>query len=192
MAEWWELNKRQVAALVGVSEPTLAKWVNEGAPCLERGGPGKPARFDAREFVQWWASHKAPAAKGTSSENLDEREQRLDIEKKELENATRRGLLVERAAAVKVIRSLVTGLAAVLRTIPRRHGHRFIGIDTMAKAVDRLTLVVEEAIAELRTPDQWQVVIDAETTPADDEQVAAEFVVVDGAATPAAAVVRQP
>ena len=47
------LNKAELATDLEVSLPTVDAWVRRGCPVLERGGLGRPYRFDWRDVVEW-------------------------------------------------------------------------------------------------------------------------------------------
>lgn len=155
VAEWWELNKRQTAGLLGVSEPTIAKWVDEDMPCLEKGGPGKAAKFDSREVIQWWKENKV-LAEAARPAKLAEREQLVDIETKELKLRELKGTMVDRGAAVHVINYVLTQCQAVMRQAPRRFSSLFVKLPDEATSTEMLTKMAEDQCKQLRIPDAWK------------------------------------
>jgi phage terminase Nu1 subunit (DNA packaging protein) len=145
---------------VGVSEPTITKWVDKGMPCIDRGKKGVPAQFDLKECLSWWRDNivLADAAK---PQKLHEREQLVEIETKELKLKQLKGEVVERVAAVHVIRSLQTQIAAILRQGARRFASQVVGLPDERAGVDALTRMAEEQISELRTPETWRSISEA-------------------------------
>ncbi len=163
------VNAREMARLLGVSAPTISAWVDQGAPCEKRGRPGVSSEFDPVKFIAWWKD-TVVLAKAEKPEKLHEREQRVDIELKELKLRQQKAELVPRAIAVHVINSLHTQTAAILRQGPRRFGARFVGLPDMAAAVQVATTIVEEQIADLRLPETWRSIAE-EPQPNDPERI---------------------
>jgi phage terminase Nu1 subunit (DNA packaging protein) len=151
------VNAGEMASLLGVTRPTIAKWVDQGAPCESRGRPGVSAEFDAPKFIAWWRE-TVLAQKEDKPEKLSEREQLADIELKELKLRKERSELVERRAAVSVIRSLHTQLANVLRQGPRRFAHRLVSLPDTAAAVQAASEIAEDQIKDLRLPEAWRAI----------------------------------
>lgn len=157
MTDLRKVNKKQLALLLGVSEPTIAKWVDEGMPCTDRGGKGRPAEFDAPACIVWWKESKLLAAAAKPAK-LHEREQLADIETKELKLRQLQSSVVDRAAMVDVFRNVMLQHANLLRQSPRRWAHKLIGLPDEAAAVECQTEIVEAIIADLRLPETWQSV----------------------------------
>lgn len=151
------MNAGEMATLLGVTRPTIAKWVDQGAPCESRGRPGVSAEFDAPQFVAWWRDNVV-ADKEEKPEKLYDRQMMVDIELKELKLRREQGELVDRRAAVSVIRSLHTQLANILRQGARRFAHRLVLLPDTAAAVEIGVAIAEDQIRDLRIPDAWQSV----------------------------------
>lgn len=148
-----------MATLLSVSEPTIAKWVDEGAPCTQRGGRGKAAQFDAPEFVKWWAGNKvSPTTAAKDGVSLSDRERMIDIATKELRYRQMEETVIEREAAVRVIRGVFATCAAGLRQSARRWAHLLIGVEDEAGAVEAQEKIAESIIADLRLPEMWETV----------------------------------
>lgn len=146
--------RKLLAHFFGKSEPTVSKYVDQGMPCIDRGKKGTPAQFDVRECFAWYVEYVVRAGEA-KPQRLTEREQLVDIETKELKLRQLKNDLVERAAAVHVIRGLHLQTANQLRQGPRRFAHRLINLPDMAAAVEVQTAIAEEQIADLRIPDTW-------------------------------------
>lgn len=154
------MNAGEMASLLGVTRPTIAKWVDQGAPCVSRGRPGVSAEFDAPEFIAWWRE-SIIAVRDEKPEKLYEREQLVDIETKEWKLRQTKGELVERRAAVAVVRSLHTQMANIHRQGARRFAHRVVQLPDTAAAVEVLSAIAEEQIRDLRLPDTWRSVAES-------------------------------
>lgn len=162
------VTRRMVAHVLGVSDPTVSKWVDLGMPCIDRGARGTPAQFDLRACVAWWRDSIVLSG-DKKPDKLGDREQMVDIETKELKLRHLKQELVERAAAVRVIRGVQVTAATHLRQAPSRFGAKLVGLADMAAAVAMLTTITEDLIAELRVPDAWQEIADAAEPTAEPE-----------------------
>jgi phage terminase Nu1 subunit (DNA packaging protein) len=76
------VNKDDVARAFGVSLPTIARWISDGCPAVQSGGPGKPYQFDLAEVRRWradWiAAEEASAEKRQAA--IREIQAELDLE----------------------------------------------------------------------------------------------------------------
>jgi phage terminase Nu1 subunit (DNA packaging protein) len=159
MIEGGIVTRKLLAHATGVSEPTVSKWVDQGMPCIDRGAKGKPAKFDLRECLAWWKDTIVLGG-AKKPEKLWDREQLVDIETKELKLRQLKGELVERAAAVHVIRSMQIQTATQLRQAARRFGAKLVGLEDMASAVAVMSEIAEDQIKDLRVPELWQSIAD--------------------------------
>ncbi|WP_444885988.1 terminase small subunit [Microbulbifer sp. PSTR4-B] len=53
MAKGQEVNRNELAALLGVSLPTITNWIKKGCPYVERGGNGRSWVFNTADVVRW-------------------------------------------------------------------------------------------------------------------------------------------
>ena len=148
-----------MAALLGCSRPTIAKWVDMGAPCASRGRKGVSAEFDAPAFVQWWREHIVEAA-DEAPDTLSEREQLADIHLKELRLAQDKANWVPRVVVAYVLRSMLEIIRSTFRRGPQRYAHRLVDLPDTATAVEVLSVIAEEQLAELRRPETWRSLAD--------------------------------
>lgn len=63
------------------------------------------------------------------------------------------GQLIDREAAVAVVRDVFVTCAQTLRPAPRRFGHVAIGLKDMPSAVEMLTTIADERCSDLRRPE---------------------------------------
>lgn len=155
------VTRKLLAHALGVSEPTVSKWVDQGMPCIDRGAKGRPAQLDLRECIAWWRENVVLAG-AAKPMKLHEREQLVEIETKELKLRQLRASVIDRSAAVLVVRSVMAQMAAILRQGGRRFGHRLVRLEDRAKAEAVYMEIAEELIADLRTPDTWKPIAEAE------------------------------
>lgn len=167
MSDDGTVTRKFLAHALSVSEPTISKWVDQGAPCIDRGRKGVPAKFDPRAFIAWWKDTIVMAG-AKKPEKLYEREQIVDIETKELKLRQMKAELIDRAAAVHVVRGMHTQTAAVFRQGPRRYGAQLVNLPDVAAAVEVFARIAEDQIRDLRLPDAWKAISDGvDATPAE-------------------------
>lgn len=70
------LNRSDIARHMGVSLPTIDRWVKEGMPVVERGGRGVQWLFDLPDVIRWWGDRRAKDAAGDVPDDLAEIEKR--------------------------------------------------------------------------------------------------------------------
>ena len=160
MTEGRIVSRKALAYTLSVSDTAISNWVDQGAPCIDRGAKGRPSRFDLRAFVAWWRD-QVLLASAPKPVRLSEREQAVDIETQELKLQRLRAELVPRAEAVRIVDHVMAQCASTIRQAPRRFGHRLVNLPDMAAAVAVLTAIAEEQCNDLRVPDLWQPLSDA-------------------------------
>lgn len=88
-----KLNRAGLAEHMGISLPTVDRWVKEGMPVVQRGSRGVEWAFDLSEVIRWWGDRKVEAATGATDdlEEIEKRTARAKMEKAELELAKAKG-----------------------------------------------------------------------------------------------------
>lgn len=88
-----KLNRAGLAEHMGISLPTVDRWVKEGMPVVQRGSRGVEWVFDLSEVIRWWGDRKVEAATGATDdlEEIEKRTARAKMEKAELELAKAKG-----------------------------------------------------------------------------------------------------
>lgn len=62
-----KVSRGDLAAIFGVSLPTVDTWVKSGCPFVERGGRGRAWTFDTADVAEWRRQVAADEAGGTDS-----------------------------------------------------------------------------------------------------------------------------
>lgn len=68
------VNRAGLAAAMGVSEPTVDRWVKEGCPAKTRGRRGVEWQFNLPDVIAWWGARERDKAAG--ADTTDETELR--------------------------------------------------------------------------------------------------------------------
>lgn len=75
-----EVNRREIARLLGVSMPTVSDWVDRGLPVVNRGSRGIPWAFDVAACFAWRLEYELANAVGASTRDVT----REDAEKRKI------------------------------------------------------------------------------------------------------------
>lgn len=158
MSEGLTFTRTQMAALLGVTMPTIKTAIDENAPGVEQsGGRGKSAKINGPVFIAWWierALRKATAEKPKESKPY-EREMEVDIALKELKLAKERELVAPVTTVAAEVRNLVANLTGGVRAMPRREAHRVMHLTETVDAVEALTAIGEALLDDIRISERW-------------------------------------
>jgi len=89
-----KLNRSGIAEAMGVSLPTIDRWVREGCPVVQRGQRGVEWIFDSSDVIKWWGDRRAADAAGSAPTDLaeiDKRTRQAAMQRAELELAKAKG-----------------------------------------------------------------------------------------------------
>lgn len=137
---------------MGVSLPTVDRWIRDGCPVKQRGAKGIPWEFDLAAIVAWWGDNQRKAAAGQAPTDMEDAKRRkvaAEAEMAELELARARGLV----APIEEFRRAQEARAAIIRVnvmnVPQRAVLQLLGEtdETIFKKKLRaeLTLALETA-----------------------------------------------
>lgn len=144
MADPWHVTTAECAELFKTTEKSVSAWIRDGMPVVKRGrrGAGQHALIDLREAVSWYVD----------IDPLDSEKTRLareQADKLALENAHRRGELVELAVWRSELEQLFGQIRAALLAIPTKEAPQLDGNVNQRK--ERLERIVREILAGLST-----------------------------------------
>ena len=133
---------------MGVSLPTVDRWVRDGMPVKQRGTKGVPWEFVLSDVVAWWGDRQRQAAAGaapTDAEGAKLRKLIAEAERAELELAKEKG----EVAPVRDFERAQARAMAVIRqnilNVPARAVLRLLG--ETDEATFKATLRAELALA---------------------------------------------
>jgi phage terminase Nu1 subunit (DNA packaging protein) len=144
----------ELAAFHGVSPFTVTRWRKDGLPCLSGGGRGHEARYSVPASITWRIAKERSryGEPGVASLEIERAGlTRLQRERLEMQNRTRRGELVE-ASAVEAswARQIVEARTALLG-LPTRAKQQLPHLPVADVLVlDRLVRQALEALADGR------------------------------------------
>ncbi len=88
------LNRSGLAEMLGVSLPTVDRWVKDGMPVVQRGSRGVEWAFDSADVIRWHTDRRVSDAAGTAptdAAEIDKRTKMAGMHRAELELAKARG-----------------------------------------------------------------------------------------------------
>ncbi len=89
------LNRTALADHMGVSAPTIDRWIKEGMPIVTRGGRGVEWEFSLPDVIRWWGKRKEDAAAGgdhmSDMAEIERRTALAKMQRAELELAKEKG-----------------------------------------------------------------------------------------------------
>ena len=167
-----KVNRRELAAVFGVSLPTVDSWVQQGCPFDQRGASGREWVFDTADVAQWREERAAADAGGEDVAD----EARLKIRKLRAETVTAELELLQRKAQVapleqveRVLSRVVVEVQSNLRgRLVTRLVTQLIG-ETDERRFKRIALAeIDEVLESLASVD---ITADDPELPAEEETV---------------------
>ncbi|WP_169307669.1 hypothetical protein [Gemmatimonas aurantiaca] len=146
-----------MAAILGVTSPTIRAAIDEGAPGVHaQGSRGTKGKIDATQFVPWWIERERSRArekdKGQSQAAI---ERELDIEMKREKLLKEKREALPRAVMVNTLRDVATRLNVTITQMPDREADTIIGLRDRESAREALQLIAESLRGDLRSPEAW-------------------------------------
>lgn len=111
------VNKRELAAILAVSERTLTEWQTQDLPIELVGGRGLDNTYDTGKVIEWRIQR---ALAGQAKETGKERLERLQAEELELKIEERVGRLVAVGDTEPLWTEAITAARGELLTLPER------------------------------------------------------------------------
>lgn len=119
-----QVNRAELAEILGVSLPTITSKVSKGMPFEQRGGRGREWTFNTAAVFEWEKEQAIINATGDLSSVTDDELKRRKLAAEtmlvELEAGKKRGDLIPREEIEKMLVNLVLDTKARLLLVPRR------------------------------------------------------------------------
>jgi phage terminase Nu1 subunit (DNA packaging protein) len=153
------VNKKDLAALVGVVDRTVTNLVDAGkVPSLiENGRRLYPLPAAVHEFIKY----QKELAQGTKKDDMNELEKarlrklNAEADQAEMTSLRLRGEFIDRVTSQRAIAEIVQSLRSQVGQAPNRYGRKFVAIPTEAKARQVLKLVLNDELV------RWGAVVAA-------------------------------
>ncbi len=140
------VNRGQLAALFGVSLPTVDNWVRAACPVVTRGGRGVEWEFNTADLFEWRRQKAVQDATGegpSDDAQLDRRKKHADVQRAELDLLKVKGLVAPIAEFERAQAKVFAELQVNILAVPQRMVTQLLGEtnETRFKAVLRAELV---------------------------------------------------
>lgn len=173
-----DVNKADLALLMGVSSVTVGHWVNKGCPYVQKGASGKAWVFRVPDVVAWREEQVALQAVGdTKSLDIDEARRRkvaAEAALTELDLSKRKGELVEIEDVAESVGEDYANLRAKLLSLPVKVAPQAVGITDAIEVQSLIESLIHEALEELVSDGIYQSTAEGDSeTEAGESQTAA-------------------
>lgn len=159
------VNRRQLADILGITQPTVTAWCDQGMPSVVQGSKGVEWVFETKESIEWYARNKvklrdrgpAPgedpfAESGKRPETVEEASRRKEIahaDRAEIMVAKEAGLLVPIEEVAAVVAEENARARTRILAIPNELRPKVLTfLQNDRKAAEQLLTDVEEVITE--------------------------------------------
>ena len=139
-----QVNKAELAAILGISERSLTDWQKEGMPIVHVGERGESNQYDTEQVIAWWIERELKKVREESPrDELYRSQKRLA----DLQIAEQERTLVPIAEVEPAYERLVLAARQRLLQMPSRLAHE---LEAVAGAENKRALL-EEAIDQVLT-----------------------------------------
>lgn len=151
MASSKTVNKRTLAAMLGVTERTLTHWQAEGLPFIAGTGRGKSNFYAVPQVIAWMVAREVAKA---GAESGRDRVARLQGDLLEIELAAKHGTLIPAAEIEPAWTSLVVAARQALLAMPARAAPLLVNLADADQAREILDEQVRDALTKLAADDE--------------------------------------
>jgi phage terminase Nu1 subunit (DNA packaging protein) len=145
------VNRTDLAAIFGVSMPTVDRWVVNGMPVVKQGSRGVSAEFNTAECFEWLRNTAVDEATGkvlADDATIDRRMKTAKMVRAELDLEKEKGTLAPVAQMQTMLANVLANLRAKMRIIPSRAYGALVGEDDETKFKQTLMQEIDTALIE--------------------------------------------
>lgn len=149
------VNRTDLAAIFGVSMPTVDRWVVNGMPVVKQGSRGVSAEFNTAECFEWLRNTAVDEATGkvlADDATIERRMKTAKMVRQELELEKEKGTLAPVAQMEMAVSNVFANLRAKMRIIPSRAYGALVGEDDETKWKHTLMQEIDTALVECSQP----------------------------------------
>ena len=150
------VNKAELADIMGVAMPTIDDWVRRGCPVTERGGKGKAWVMNTADVRAWRDDdirRDAASDEDTSIEELKRRKLRAETVAAELDLAIAKGQVAPLAQMERGVVRAFEEVKAALRNVPSRASRMIVGETDETRIRTVLLAEIDQALVVLDETD---------------------------------------
>lgn len=129
------VNRTELSEIFGVTQKTIASYVDKGMPVIKHGGHGVRSIYETKDCIKWYVEHQIAKRFGTDNEHVTEvlnkeyeqaRLARAQADGKEIENQIKTGELAPVDFLTKVLAHVLAQVTANLDAIPQKLKRRAV------------------------------------------------------------------
>lgn len=150
------VNRAELAQIYGVDRTTVDAWVHQGVPMEERGGRGRPHRFNTAHVREWREQTIRDQAAGTArvdEAELRRRELAAKTELAELTLAKQKRLVAPLDEIERAVSKAFAEVRANVRNLPSRVATQIVGETDEARLKSVLLREIDQALEALADTD---------------------------------------
>lgn len=155
------VNRQELSQAMGISLPTVDRWIRDGCPVKQRGTKGVAWEFNLPDVVNWWGERQRQAAAGDAPTDIEDAKRRkiaAEASLAELELAKAKGEVAPIRDFERTWSAMMASIQQNVMNVPQRVVVQLLGEtnETVFKQKLRaeLTLALEQAAtADLDVPD---------------------------------------
>lgn len=124
------VNRQDLAGAMGVSLPTVDRWIKEGCPVKTRGRKGIAWEFVLGDVIAWWGERERENAAGAETSDVEELKRRklaAEAGEAELRFARARGEVALIAEFERAQAKLMATIQANIMNVPARAVLQLLG-----------------------------------------------------------------
>ena len=143
------VNKTELAAILGITTPTVDSWVRDGCPIEKKGSHGVPAVFNTAAVMKWLQLRAREEATGETvadERELKRRKLLAETEKAELELAIAKGDVAPIREFERVSAAQDAAVRTNMRNVPRRAVLQLLGCTDEAEFITKLMAEIDLAL----------------------------------------------
>lgn len=149
-----QVNRRDIASVLGISMPTVDSWVDRGMPVVTRGGRGVPWAFDVAACVRWQLDHELANAVGESAKDLsleqaEKRSAIADAILKEIKVAEQMRSVVKVEDVARVWEGRIVASRETFQGIAQRLAPLLVGESDQGRIEQQIAQEIDRALVEL-------------------------------------------
>ena len=148
------VNRTDLAAIFGVSMPTVDRWVVNGMPVVKSGSRGVSAEFNTAECFEWLRNTAVDEATGkvlADDATIERRMKTAKMVRAELDLEKEKGTLAPIAQMEAAVANVFANLRAKMRIIPSRAYGALVGEDDEGRWKETLMKEIDGALTECST-----------------------------------------
>jgi phage terminase Nu1 subunit (DNA packaging protein) len=155
------VSKSELCLFWGVTAPTIDAWVGKGMPVAEKGGRGKPYKFNSAVCFDWRIEHErellSQAAQHSPTADLNNEINRHKLRKAKLDADLAEGRALPAEEVIAGWEAVVALFKRRIRAIPSKIAPRLSAVKTTVERQAIVSAELDNALTELSEAEPVEV-----------------------------------